>query len=82
MARLPVICIRQRTSRRTRRIGKRRRCFVGDGARLIMPAFGAYTGGLNVLNPAIASLFGDDFTAFVIGREAVYPVRPDRLCGG
>ena len=60
----------------------RRRCFVGDGARLIMPAFGAYTGGLNVLSPAIASLFGDEFTAFVIGREAVYPVRPDRLCGG
>lgn len=32
------------------------RCFVHDGRRLIMPAFGAYTGGLNVCDPAIASL--------------------------
>lgn len=60
----------------------RRRCFVGDAARLILPAFGAYAGGLNVLDPAIARLFAADFTAFVIGRDAVYPVRSERLCGG
>jgi metallophosphoesterase superfamily enzyme len=28
----------------------RRRCFCTDGNRLIMPAFGAYTGSLNVLD--------------------------------
>ena len=35
----------------------RRRCFASDGRRLIMPAFGAYTGSLNVLDRAYAGLF-------------------------
>ncbi len=30
----------------------RRRCFASDGARLVMPAMGAFTGGLNVLDDA------------------------------
>ena len=35
----------------------RRRCFASDGGRVIMPAFGAYTGSLNVLDRAYAGLF-------------------------
>jgi DNA ligase-associated metallophosphoesterase len=35
----------------------RRRCFVTDGDRLILPAFGAYAGGLSVLDRAFSSLF-------------------------
>jgi len=35
----------------------RRRCFVTDGERAILPAFGAYTGGLNVRDQAFAGLF-------------------------
>jgi len=35
----------------------RRRCFVTDGERMILPAFGAYAGGLNVLDEAFAGLF-------------------------
>ena len=50
----------------------RRRCFVGDGSRLILPAFGAYTGGLNVLDQAYAAHF-IDFTAWVLGGRSVYP---------
>src|SRR5581483_8138355 len=34
----------------------RRRCFAGDGYRLVLPAFGAYAGGLNVLDRAFAGL--------------------------
>jgi DNA ligase-associated metallophosphoesterase len=49
----------------------RRRCFLTDGRRLILPAFGAYTGGLNALHPAIAQLFPCDYDALVLGREAV-----------
>ncbi len=60
----------------------RRRCFVGDGTRLVMPAFGAYAGGLNVLEPVVASLFAGAFTAFVLGKDAVYPVSQARLCAG
>ena len=53
----------------------RRRCFVADGLRCIMPAFGAYAGGLNLLEDAIGGLFaGVDHHAHVLGRDAVYTV--------
>lgn len=62
--------------------GLRRRCFLTDGHRLILPAFGAYAGGLNALDPAIAQLFPDDYDALVVGRDAVWrlswrQLRPD-----
>jgi hypothetical protein len=58
-------------SRRGRRITSR--SFVADGRRLIMPAFGAYTGGLDVSAPAISSLFHEgSFTAWMIGRSSIY----------
>ena len=58
------------------RIGPaRRRCFISNGARMIMPAFGAYAGGLNVRHHAFAELFGrEDFTVHVIGRTRVYAI--------
>ena len=53
----------------------RRRCFAGDGHRLILPAFGAYAGGLNVLDRAFAGLFAPPtFRAFMLGDERVYAV--------
>ena len=53
----------------------RRRCFAGDGYRLILPAFGAYAGGLDLLDPAFAGLLADDsFCAFMLGDDRVYPV--------
>lgn len=63
--------------RRGRRV--RRRCFVTDGARLVMPAFGAYTGGLNVSDSAFGGLFPDGFTAWLLGRENLYPVTNRRV---
>ena len=47
------------------------RCFVGDGARLILPAFGAYAGGLNAFDPAIAWLFPGGFDIHLIARGRV-----------
>jgi DNA ligase-associated metallophosphoesterase len=53
----------------------RRRCFATDGNRLIMPAFGAYTGGLNVLDEAFGTLFlRHRLEAWMMGRAQVYPV--------
>jgi hypothetical protein len=53
----------------------RRPCFAGDGYRMILPAFGAYTGGLDVLDPAFAGLFvPSSFRAFMLGDDRVYPV--------
>lgn len=60
---------------RLRREGRsiRRRCFVSDGQRLIVPAFGAYTGGLNVRDAAYKDLF-DRFTVWMVSRGEVYPL--------
>ncbi|HUU25711.1 MAG TPA: ligase-associated DNA damage response endonuclease PdeM [Methyloceanibacter sp.] len=53
----------------------RRRCFANDGNRLVMPAFGAYAGGLNVLHEAFQPLFlRHRLEAWMMGRHAVYPV--------
>ena len=53
----------------------RRRCFAGDGHRLVLPAFGAYTGGLDVRHEAFAGLFDPaTFRAFVLGEGRVYAV--------
>jgi DNA ligase-associated metallophosphoesterase len=52
----------------------RRRCFVADGARMVMPSFGAYTGGLDVGDDAIAALFGGTFHAYMLGLERVYAI--------
>jgi DNA ligase-associated metallophosphoesterase len=51
--------------------GIRRRCFLTDGQRVILPAFGAYAGGLNALDPAIAQLFPADYDALVVGKQVV-----------
>jgi DNA ligase-associated metallophosphoesterase len=55
---------------RGRQIGGR--CFVHDGRRLILPAFGAYAGGLDARDPAIARLFPDGFQVDVIGQDRLH----------
>ncbi len=50
----------------------RRRCFAADGRRMVMPAFGAYAGGLNVRDAAIAGLFGAGFTAHMLGAGRLH----------
>jgi DNA ligase-associated metallophosphoesterase len=37
--------------------GRRRRCLITDGSRAVMPAFGAYAGGLNIHDEAFEPLF-------------------------
>ncbi len=60
----------------TRAGNLRRRAFVFDGERLIMPAFGAYAGGLNARDPAILSLFVRGFLVLALGRERVFAIPP------
>jgi DNA ligase-associated metallophosphoesterase len=53
----------------------RRPCFVGNGRRLILPAFGAFTGGLNVLDDAFLPLLGSGGMAvWMLGQEGPYAV--------
>lgn len=55
------------------------RCFVSDDRRLVLPAFGAFAGGLDVFDPAIARLFPDGFRIHLIGRDRVVAVASSRL---
>lgn len=50
----------------------RRPCFVSDARRVLLPAFGAYTGGLDVTDPAIAALFPRGGRVFLLGQERLF----------
>jgi DNA ligase-associated metallophosphoesterase len=56
----------------TRTGGVTRPCFLADARRLLLPAFGAYTGGLDIADPAIAALFPRGGRAFLLGRERLF----------
>ena len=62
-----------RVTRRGRAVS--RRCFACDGDRLVMPAFGAYAGGLNIRDRAFTRVFQTlAFTAHMLGQQRVYAV--------
>lgn len=61
----------------------RRRCFASDGHRLVMPAFGSYTGSLNVLDAAYAKLFRwERFFAYMLGKDRVFAIARPMLRPG
>jgi DNA ligase-associated metallophosphoesterase len=67
---------------RIRRYGRsvRRPCFATDGRRLVLPAFGVLTGGLNVLDQAWRPLFTErEFSVFMLGEGRLYPFTGSRL---
>jgi uncharacterized protein len=56
-----------------------RRCFACDGERAVMPAFGAYTGGLSIRDEAFARIFQSlAFMAHVLGDERVHTITASR----
>ncbi|HBF55180.1 MULTISPECIES: ligase-associated DNA damage response endonuclease PdeM [unclassified Afipia] len=56
-----------------------RRCFASDGERAVMPAFGAYTGGLSIRDVAFAAIFQTlAFTAHVLGDRKVHSIAASR----
>jgi hypothetical protein len=46
-----------------------------------MPAFGAFTGGLNICDEAYAPLFPNGAVALVLGKDRVLPAPQERLLG-
>ncbi|MDP3899147.1 MAG: ligase-associated DNA damage response endonuclease PdeM [Mesorhizobium sp.] len=61
----------------------RRACFAGDGRRMVMPAFGALTGTLNVLDRAYSGLFDwPAFRAHALGAKRVYTLAASALRPG
>lgn len=56
----------------------RRHCFVGDGRRMILPAYGAFAGGLDVASRAFAGLFDTERLGVHLlgeGRVHAFPGR-------
>jgi len=51
--------------------GQSRRCFLIDGARAIMPAYGTYTGGLSSDDLAFSGLMQEGAMAILTGRKAL-----------
>jgi DNA ligase-associated metallophosphoesterase len=62
----------------TRRRSMERRCFASDGARAVMPAFGAYAGGLSIRDKAFARIFSADFVAHVLGDSRMHAIAASR----
>jgi DNA ligase-associated metallophosphoesterase len=60
----------------------RRRCFAADAKRMVMPAFGAYAGGLNIRDRAFAGLFDrTSFVAHMLGERRLYAIAASRCLG-
>jgi DNA ligase-associated metallophosphoesterase len=56
------------------------RCFAGDGRRLVLPAFGAFTGGLDVCDEAFAPVFPTgEFFVWMIGGRAIHRFPSSRI---
>jgi DNA ligase-associated metallophosphoesterase len=66
---------------RSARGSVRRRCFATDAERLVLPAFGAYAGGLNVRDAAFAALFVRPPLAGALGRGRVHAIGWKSLAG-
>ncbi|WP_349437139.1 ligase-associated DNA damage response endonuclease PdeM [Pararhizobium sp. A13] len=67
-------------TRREKRV--RRACFATDGRRLIMPAFGVTTGGLDLRHQAMHGLFDrQSLVAHMLGRDRIYSVKFANLLG-
>ena len=53
-----------------------RRCFATSATKIILPAYGAFTGGLEIADPAYAAVFPEAVTAVVRERDRLlrFPV--------
>jgi DNA ligase-associated metallophosphoesterase len=56
---------------KARLAGRARPCFLADAARLILPAYGVYTGGLRAEDPALAAVMARDALAFLTGSRVL-----------
>ncbi|MEE2565905.1 ligase-associated DNA damage response endonuclease PdeM [Hyphobacterium marinum] len=57
----------------------RARCFATDGRRMVLPSFGAFTGGLSVRDAAFTRVFGSCPDGWIIGRTSIYAVQSKRI---
>ena len=51
--------------------GQSKPCFLADADRLILPAYGTYTGGLRAHDPALTALMAKDALAILTGPRVL-----------
>jgi len=51
-----------------------RPCFIEDGRKMILPAFGAFTGGLDIDDPVMKDLLNPDCRIYPLGQNRVYRI--------
>ena len=56
---------------KARLAGRSRPCFLADRRRIVMPAFGTYTGGLSCTAPPLSTLMDDGALAILTGGQAL-----------
>lgn len=56
-----------------------RACFIEDGNRFILPAYGSLTGGLDIKNKVISELFSENFTAHLLGNNKIYSIPSNKF---
>lgn len=71
----PKACLRLHGSRITRP------CFIVDTKRMILPAFGSLTGGMDVRSEAISNLFASESVVHLLGEHTIYSVPLNKLAG-
>jgi uncharacterized protein len=56
------------------------KCFIGNGMRIIMPAFGSFTGGLSVSAAPFRQVFGKvDYHVWMLGERAIFKFPGSRV---
>lgn len=61
----------------------RRPCFVHDNRLMLLPAYGASTGSINILSAPFVGLFHwPALEVAMLGKDRIYPVSPKRLVRG
>ncbi|TAG11523.1 MAG: metallophosphoesterase, partial [Rhodobacterales bacterium] len=56
---------------KARLAGQSKPCFLADAKRLILPAYGIYTGGLRSHEPVLTTLMAKDALAILTGPRAL-----------
>ena len=52
-----------------------KKCFVSDAKKILMPAYGTLTGGMDIHSSPIKDLFYDRFTTFPINDNKIFKLQ-------
>lgn len=54
-------------------------CFIIDKNRMILPAYGVLTGGMDITLPPFNTLFPDQYCAHILGKDRIYSIPSENI---